>query len=859
MDKPCPVASLLSSTALFSSVTSREELSNPSFLFRLCNTSQSVFHCDPVTCVPSDLLCNGLPDCPAAQDEGVLQCGCLANEFRCSNSCVALVRRCDRVVDCPQGEDELDCKTFLCPATHFKCNNHFCVPLHSVCDFRDDCGDNSDELSCSHRSCWHSEFRCDNGECLRPGSLCDNLPDCQDSSDETDCDSDAFVDCGDGTRVHRYYWCDGWPHCPTNHADELNCKECNVTDEFQCPNGRCIRLANVCDSQCDCVVNLTDSSCADEVDCMHIYTVEYGVATCRPGVALGCSVPPLPQNSGKLRCIQPQYLCDGYNDCHNGNFLSDEFGCELSNRVVEVTKLFRCQDGRYLPLLLRCDRKSDCLLGDDEVDCPAGNCTDDQFECTSGQCINAANRCDLKYDCYDRSDEHHCYGMPCEEGSRRCLLGGQCLSDQLWCDYFLDCLDGSDEANCTSAACREGDFACDNGQCVRGDLQCYSDGSSRAGCADNSHLTHCKNWSCSEGQHKCRSGPCIHPSLLCDNNIDCPDSWDDEDYCPFQCSRLLSQCECKDIHINCTDRGLTAVPSDVESEITWFYLGSNMLNETLNNSSFLQLARLLYLDLSNNSISSLIGGMFVSLWRLTVLDLHSNQLTRLANSSFNGLASLNGLHLQGNKIETIEPYAFYGLTSLKTLDLSNQRIHDIQADAFVGLRSLAGLDLSGNQISYLEHGSLRGMPNLLFLDISKNHIRVIEANVFRGIFTLHKLVTDEFRFCCLARHTSICLPPPDEFSSCEDLMSNMVLRLCVWLLAGVATVGNVLVIVWRTRYTHCNQLSRQLKWGYQELRILTPTTPGEQLTTSFLDTILHGTAGNHPTWEEKSSTPYLST
>lgn len=65
--------------------------------------------------------------------------------------------------------------------------------------------------------------------------------------------------------------------------------------------------------------------------------------------------------------------------------------------------------------------------------------------------------------------------------------------------------------------------------------------------------------------------------------------------------------------------------------------------------------------------------------------------------------------------------------------------------------------------------------------------------------------TDEFRFCCLARPVP-CLPPPDEFSSCEDLMSNLVLRLCVWLLAGVAIVGNVLVIVWRTRYSRCNQV-----------------------------------------------------
>lgn len=48
---------------------------------------------------------------------------------------------------------------------------------------------------------------------------------------------------------------------------------------------------------------------------------------CKAGAALACSVPTAVPENGKERCIRPQFLCDGYNDCHNGNFLSDEFGC----------------------------------------------------------------------------------------------------------------------------------------------------------------------------------------------------------------------------------------------------------------------------------------------------------------------------------------------------------------------------------------------------------------------------------------------------------------------------------------------------------------------------------------------------
>lgn len=53
-----------------------------------------------------------------------------------------------------------------------------------------------------------------------------------------------------------------------------------------------------------------------------------GVTLCTSGASLECSVPAAMHSSNsKERCIRPQYLCDGHNDCHNGHFLSDEFGC----------------------------------------------------------------------------------------------------------------------------------------------------------------------------------------------------------------------------------------------------------------------------------------------------------------------------------------------------------------------------------------------------------------------------------------------------------------------------------------------------------------------------------------------------
>lgn len=43
-----------------------------------------------------------------------------------------------------------------------------------------------------------------------------------------------------------------------------------TSDQFRCPNERCINNANVCDGQCDCLT--VDGSCADETNCTEFYS-----------------------------------------------------------------------------------------------------------------------------------------------------------------------------------------------------------------------------------------------------------------------------------------------------------------------------------------------------------------------------------------------------------------------------------------------------------------------------------------------------------------------------------------------------------------------------------------------------------
>ncbi|ETN69725.1 Low-density lipoprotein receptor domain class A [Necator americanus] len=86
--------------------------------------------------------------------------GCPKNERMCrSGHCLPVSQFCDRIVQCPDGDDEQNCTTIKCSSSEFRCEStNSCVPDVVRCDGWKDCHDGSDEASSFH---FHAKLRVD--------------------------------------------------------------------------------------------------------------------------------------------------------------------------------------------------------------------------------------------------------------------------------------------------------------------------------------------------------------------------------------------------------------------------------------------------------------------------------------------------------------------------------------------------------------------------------------------------------------------------------------------------------------------------------------------------------------------------
>ncbi|GAB6025742.1 hypothetical protein CHUAL_011725 [Chamberlinius hualienensis] len=115
----------------------------------------------------------------------IIHGSCNFNETVCPNQHGACVPKCDHIMHCSTGDDEIGCVEGC--QNRIMCKSwNGCYSKEERCDGVAQCGDHSDEHNCTPDLCKSSRggFLCHSRQCIRESWQCDQTNDCGDGSDE---------------------------------------------------------------------------------------------------------------------------------------------------------------------------------------------------------------------------------------------------------------------------------------------------------------------------------------------------------------------------------------------------------------------------------------------------------------------------------------------------------------------------------------------------------------------------------------------------------------------------------------------------------------------------------------------------
>ncbi|KAJ2941349.1 hypothetical protein O0L34_g3549 [Tuta absoluta] len=421
---------------------------------------------------------------------------CLQDPMPCSDVCVQIPLNKTNIVNVtstsPKSSSGYKC---MCPSGM--------VSVEGNCTEKVSCEDN--EIVCHHSN-----------KCAPKTKVCDGVKDCKYGEDEEHCNNSTRLPpkCSAEEKL-----CDDMcilktTPCflPTTLSPTTLAEPCNLTMEFECPEGYCVERSLVCNGRSDCTGGGDEAMhICDTLTC---YEHEF---MCTAGY-----------------CILKKFVCDGDPDCRDE---SDELNCHHHTCAAGE---FRCHDDQLcIEMTRRCDAQMDCPDGSDEEFCmppedptqyvpPFGlepepeNCEDWEYTCELNRsiCLPLSSRCNHKPDCPGATDEVDCL-RPCPwEGSIRCRLEPyKCVTAPKICDGIWNCVDGEDE---TPEICNR----------VNRTSKLYPTRIvlPREECHDG--------FNCSNGQ-------CVEWMSVCDNQIDCRDGSDEGGQCPTACINNNCSYTCK--------------------------------------------------------------------------------------------------------------------------------------------------------------------------------------------------------------------------------------------------------------------------------------------------------------------------
>nr|ABB21184.1 variable lymphocyte receptor A [Eptatretus stoutii] len=163
------------------------------------------------------------------------------------------------------------------------------------------------------------------------------------------------------------------------------------------------------------------------------------------------------------------------------------------------------------------------------------------------------------------------------------------------------------------------------------------------------------------------------------------------------CKKDGGVCTCNDKtkSVDCSSKGLTAIPSNIPVDTDNLKLDYNKLS-SLPDTAFHGLSKLTYLSLDNNQLPAFPVGVFDHLVNLDKLYLTHNKLKSLPPGVFDHLTKLTILGLGENQLQSLPHGVFDKLTELKELSLHSNQLKRVPEGAFDSLVKISEVQLYGN-------------------------------------------------------------------------------------------------------------------------------------------------------------------
>lgn len=157
------------------------------------------------------------------------------------------------------------------------------------------------------------------------------------------------------------------------------------------------------------------------------------------------------------------------------------------------------------------------------------------------------------------------------------------------------------------------------------------------------------------------------------------------------------------------------------------------------NASQYHSSNLRYLNVSHNPLRNVRDQFFEYLPDLEILDTSNTSVPWNSYLSLENLPKLKEVYLRNNMLKKCSDVLSINSSQLEILDLSDNNIIYLKNCTFHQLPNLRELYLDGNNISELSEDSLQSLPALQVLSLDRNIIATIENPVFQSLSSLQKL------------------------------------------------------------------------------------------------------------------------